>query len=276
MSNAAERIRQIEAELSRLPAGYISKKVIGGKERFYLQWMENGKLISKYIKPAEFGEISARVEARKRLQAELKELKETPEGIRDSNLRRKAARNMSSITGTLMSEDRVIATVKNGEITGYDEALLPLYLKRTMDMEGWLASRAIDAHRTNSRLLKKALRIHTADDAQVALTVNAATVTDRYWFRPEGSTACYDDIRFKENYFDSLALRGDPDGFSHKPSRTPELTNTGSFEKCWRLIDGNWWMYKSGNDNEYFSELWRITRWTADISAPKTSLTAQT
>ena len=255
MSNAAERIRQIEAELSRLPAGYISKKVIGGKERFYLQWMENGKLISKYIKPAEFGEISARVEARKRLQAELKELKETPEGIRDSNLRRKAARNMSSITGTLMSEDRVIATVKNGEITGYDEALLPLYLKRTMDMEGWLASRAIDAHRTNSRLLKKALRIHTADDAQVALTVNAATVTDRYWFRPEGSTACYDDIRFKENYFDSLALRGDPDGFSHKPSRTPELTNTGSFEKCWRLIDGNWWMYKSGNDNEYFSEL---------------------
>ncbi|MBQ7153263.1 MAG: hypothetical protein IJR83_04915 [Clostridia bacterium] len=52
-----------------------------------------------------------------------------------------------------------------------------------------------------------------------------------------------------------LALRGDPDGFSHKPSRTPELTNTGSFEKCWRLIDGEWWIYKSGNQNEYFSEL---------------------
>ena len=59
----------------------------------------------------------------------------------------------------------------------------------------------------------------------------------------------------QENYFDSLALRGDPNGFSHKPSRTPELTNTGSYEKCWRLINGEWWMYKSGSQNEYFSEL---------------------
>lgn len=76
-----------------------------------------------------------------------------------------------------------------------------------------------------------------------------------YWFKPEGSSAVYEDIRFKENYFAELALRGDPDSFSRKPSRTPELTNTGSFEKCWKLIDGGWWMYKSGNSEEYFSEL---------------------
>ena len=162
---------------------------------------------------------------------------------------------MLSITGELMSEDKVIATVKNGEITDCNETLLPLYLKRTKNLEGWLASRAIDTHRTNSRLLKKALRLRTADDAQIALAVNAATVTDRYWFRPEESTASYEDIRFKENFFDSLALRGDPNGFSHKPSRTPELTNTGSYEKCWRLIDGAWWMVKSETPNEYFSEL---------------------
>ena len=162
---------------------------------------------------------------------------------------------MIRINGTLMSEDRSIATVVNSEITEYNEKLLPLYLKRTRNLEGWLASRAIDAHRTNSRLLKRALRLRTADDAETALAVNAATVTDRYWFKPEGSSASWNDVRFKENYFDSLALRGDPSSFSNKPSRTPELTNTGSFEKCWRLIDGVWWMYKSGNENEYFSEL---------------------
>lgn len=255
MQNTADRIKEIEQELAGLPVGYISKKLINGKERYYLQWMENGKLKSKYIKSAEFDIMSSQVEQRKRLQAELKELKETPEGIRAANLKRKAARSMTNITGTLMSEDRVIAVVKNGEITKSDETLLPLYLQRTKNIERWLASRAIDEHRTNSRLLKKALRLRTADDAQTALAVNAATVTDRYWFKPEGSTATYEDIRFKENYFDSLALRGDPNGFSHKPSRTPELTNTGSYEKCWRLIDGVWWMYKNGNANEYFSEL---------------------
>ncbi len=162
---------------------------------------------------------------------------------------------MLHITGQILSGDKVIAAVKNGEITDFDESLIPLYLKQTKDVEGWLASRAIDAHRINSRLLKRALRLRATDDAHTALAVNAATVTDRYWFRPEGSTARYADIRFQENYFDTLALRGDPDGFSHKPSRTPELTNTGSYEKCWRLIDGIWWMYKSGAENEHFSEL---------------------
>ena len=154
-----------------------------------------------------------------------------------------------------MSKDVEIATITNGDITAYNENLLPLYLKRTRNFEGWLSSRAIDSHRTNSRLLKKALRLTTADDAQTVLTFNAATITDCYWFKPINSQLKFEEVRFKENYFDTLALRGDPDGFSAPTSRTPELTNTGSFEKCWRLIDGIWWMYKSGSPNEYFSEL---------------------
>ena len=255
MSDTAKRIAELEKELAESINGYISRKVIKGKERFYLQWTENGKLKSRYIKAGELEQTVALVARRKSLQAELKKLKATPDGVKSYNLKRKAVRNMQNITGTLMSEDRVIATVKNGVITDADERLLPLYLKRTGNIEGWLVSRAIDSHRTNSRLLKRALRLRTTDDIATALAVNAATVTDRYWFKPEGSTAVYEDIRFKENYFAELALRGDPDSFSRKPSRTPELTNTGSFEKCWKLINGEWWMYKSGNKEEYFSEL---------------------
>ena len=255
MNSVSEKIKALEEELSQCRNGYVSRKVINGKVRFYLQWMEDGKLKSKYIKDEELDSVRALVEHRKELQEQIKELKSTPEGISDANQKRKAVRNMQTITGTLMSEDRPIAKIKNGIIVDTEESLLPLYLKRTKDVEGWIAGRAIDSHRTNSRLLKKALRLRTTDDVQTALAVNAATVTDRYWFRPEGSTATYEDVRFKENYFDQLALRGDPDSFSRKPSRTPELTNIGSFEKCWKLIDGSWWMYKSGNDQEYFSEL---------------------
>lgn len=167
----------------------------------------------------------------------------------------KAVNCMIRVNGFLMSGDRVIAAIRDNELTERNEALLPLYLKRAGNLEGWLASRAIDAHRTNSRLLKKVLRLKTSDDAETALAVNAATITDQYWVKPEGSELCWEDVRFKENFFDALALRGDPDSFSRKPSRTPELTNTGSFEKCWRLINGAWWMYKSGNELEYFSEL---------------------
>lgn len=255
MHSIAEQISALEKELSESPVGYISRKVINGKERFYLQWTENGKVKSRYIKTDELESVRTSVERRKQLQMKLKELRATPEGVRSNNLKRKAVRSMQNITGTLMSEDRPIAKVQNGKITDAVEELLPLYLKRTKNFEEWVSSRAIDAHRTNSRLLKKVLRLRTTDDVQTALAVNAATVTDRYWFNPDGSSAVYEDIRFKENYFDQLALRGDPDSFSRKPSRTPELTNTGSFEKCWKLINGKWWMYKNGNSEECFSEL---------------------
>ena len=162
---------------------------------------------------------------------------------------------MESLNGEIMSGNKCVATVRNGLLTESDIALLPLYLKRTGDVENWLRGRAIDAHRTNSRLLKKALRLIAADDIEVVLKVNAANLTDTYWFRMEKSGLAYEDVRFTANYFDSLALYGDPDSFNQPYSPTPELTNIGSFEKCWRLMDEKWWMVKQGNYLERFSEL---------------------
>ena len=159
------------------------------------------------------------------------------------------------LNGSLMTKDTVVAEVKNGGFIPVHNEFLPLYLNRVHNIEQWLIDRAIDGHRTNARLLKKALRLTTAEDIELVLKVNAVTITDTYWFKPDGSNLCYEDVRFKENMFDKLALYGDPDSFNHEYANTPELTNTGSFEKCWKLIDGKWWMYKHGNENELFSEL---------------------
>lgn len=162
---------------------------------------------------------------------------------------------MAELCGTILSGDIPVAEVRDGVVTVTNARLAPLYFRRSQDAGAWLSGRAIDSHRANSRLLKKALRLAERDDISTVLSVNAVTITDNYWYRPEGSALTWEDVRFKENLFDRLALCGDPDSFSQRPSRTPELTNTGSFEKCWRLIDGRWWMYKSGNEKERFSEL---------------------
>ena len=61
MTDTQEKIKQVEKELEALPVGYISKKIISGKARFYLQWMENGKLKSKYIKASELDTITEQV-----------------------------------------------------------------------------------------------------------------------------------------------------------------------------------------------------------------------
>ena len=159
----------------------------------------------------------------------------------------------------IMSRDTVVAVWRNGELTVKNEKLLPLFLKRVHDADMWLSSRAIDSHRANSRLLKKALRMKEKDDVSTVIHVNAAAVTDNYWVRDIGSHLTHKDVMFTDDYFSNLALKGTYDSFNRAASsgrsKTPELTNTGSFEKCWKLRDGKWWLYKSANHNEMFSEL---------------------
>lgn len=70
-----KRIMELENEIAILPQGSINIKKINGKEQPYLQWTENGKSKSKYIKKNEREEIFASVERRKQLQEKLREIK---------------------------------------------------------------------------------------------------------------------------------------------------------------------------------------------------------
>ncbi len=166
-----------------------------------------------------------------------------------------------NFNGQLLSGDDVIADITEGKVKPIIENRLPLYLKRKGDFEKWLESRAVDRHRPNSRILKKVLRLSDTSDLMTAIYAHAATITDNFWIREINSVLTYDDVRYNENMFADIALVGDVKSynksFSNKElrSKTPELTNTGSFEKCWRLEKGSWIMYKRGNALERFSEL---------------------
>lgn len=159
----------------------------------------------------------------------------------------------------ILSGDTLVAVWENETLTVKNKALLPLYLKRVSHADQWLETRAIDSHRTNSRLLKKALRLAEKDDISTVIHVNGATITDNYWIRPLGAEITYEDVKFTDDYFSNLALRGTYNSFNRvaksNRSKTPELTNVGSFEKCWKLCDGKWWMYKKASHSEMFSEL---------------------
>ena len=159
----------------------------------------------------------------------------------------------------ILSGDILVAVWIDNILTVKNESLLPLFLKTNCNADKWLGSRAIDSKRPNSRLLKKALGLKNKDDVSTVIHVNGATITDNYWIREIGSELTYADVRFTDDYFSNLALKGTYDSFNRaansKRSRTPELTNVGSFEKCWKLKKGKWWMYKKANHDEAFSEL---------------------
>ena len=75
MSNKYEQIELLEKEIADLPVGYISKKTIGGKVRYYRQWLENKKIKSQYIKDGEYEAVKEAIARRKELQEKLDELK---------------------------------------------------------------------------------------------------------------------------------------------------------------------------------------------------------
>ena len=75
MENKEKRLAGILDEISRLPVGNITRKTIRGKSRMYLQWRENGKTKSRYIKASEEAKTVAAVDRRKKLEEEYRSLK---------------------------------------------------------------------------------------------------------------------------------------------------------------------------------------------------------
>ena len=68
-------IAELEKQIAKLPIGYISRKMIHGKLRFYRQWTENGKIKSQYIKDGQLEALEEGIEKRRELQKQLKEVK---------------------------------------------------------------------------------------------------------------------------------------------------------------------------------------------------------
>lgn len=81
------QISDLESQIASLPVGYISRKMINGKERYYQQWTENGKIKSKYIKNEEVEEFQTKIEFRKSLQSKLSELKSSAAFIESPSIK---------------------------------------------------------------------------------------------------------------------------------------------------------------------------------------------
>lgn len=161
-----------------------------------------------------------------------------------------------------MSKDQKIAAIHDNQVLPLISELLPIYFYTNDNIIGWLESRTIDNSRPNAKRLKQFLKLSGLSDSEIAMQVNGAVITDTYWVCLEDDHLSYDDdIRFHDYRLGELALLGDSsylkkdirdDKFN---IRTPELTNIGSFEKCWQRENGKWWLYKQGTDYEQFSEL---------------------
>lgn len=67
---------EYQKRLEKLPAGSIQKKIISGKEYYYLQRREGKRVLSTYIKSRELEKVKADIQLRKQLSQEIEAIKE--------------------------------------------------------------------------------------------------------------------------------------------------------------------------------------------------------
>ena len=241
-------INELLIKLESLPKGYISKKVIHGKEYFYLQYLENGKIISKYIKEQDLDNLKHSLSKRKEIEEEIDGLLK-----KEKNINHLSPKTLE-LSGYVMMEDIVVAEFNKGQLVSLNKDLAPLIILRTHDLVAFLSSRILDTSRTNARLLKRILNIHTEEDYLIALKNHATSVTDNYWFRSKNSRLKYKDVSLESDIYNEVSLNGNLLYFPKTPKQSPQFSLLGSYEKCWRLIDQEWWMYKVGTKEERYAE----------------------
>lgn len=243
-----KNINELLLELESLPKGYISKKIIHEKEYFYLQYKENGKIVSKYIRANDLPSLEEQLNRRKEIEEEIQVLLK-----KEKNLNSLSPTTLE-LSGYIMSEDKVVAEFIKNQLIYLDTALAPLIVLRTHDLVAFLSSRILDTSRTNARLLKRILNVHSEEEYIIALKNHATSVTDNYWFKSKNSRLKYKDVSLESDIYNETSLKGELLYVPKVPKLSPQYSLLGSYEKCWRLINDEWWMYKSGTKEERLSE----------------------
>ena len=241
-----ETLSELLKILKTLPLGNVYKKTINGKTYYYHQYFYNGQRISNIVKKEELKDLKEKISKRIEIKRKIKSIK-----LKKVTLSTKA----NELTGYVMSGNNVVAKYEKGNLVDLNKDLCPLIIKRTGSLEKFLKLRIMDMSRTNARILKKILNINVEEDYKISLYSYALSISDNYWFKPKGSKLKYKDVGFDNDSLFETALKGEVNVFYNKAHLSPELTTVGSFEKGWRYLNKKWWLYKSGNDKQLFSEL---------------------
>ncbi|WP_142414172.1 hypothetical protein [Hathewaya massiliensis] len=166
----------------------------------------------------------------------------------------------SYFSGLLMYKDKEVAIIEDSKLTKIiDKSLLPIIMlnENIGSFDAWLQTRVIDTHRANSRHVRRRLSVRSEVPNEIVVKSRALSITDSYWLKWTNENLTYNHIRSKlSDGLNTIALYGNSENVTFNDTDlTPELTNIGSFEKCWKLIDGSWFMIKKGTYKENFAEV---------------------
>jgi len=136
--------------------------------------------------------------------------------------------------------DKLVAIIQDDQVLKYSEDA-PILIKKG-NVQDWKSIRVQDLNRPNSRALRRLLGLSTSNAQDVSPLIYYQSLSDSFWLKEKDDPVQWGDIQFTDDRFFTITLTGkghltNPKIFDKKES--PEHSNTGSFEKGWKLTSGN-------------------------------------
>lgn len=254
------RIAELTAQIAELPRGYISQKAIGGKTYFYHQWSEQGKKQSRYLHDSEIEPLTKQIELRKRLQAELRELRARPTSPGKNPTQESEVTQMKC---TLMHKRTPVAELELDEDSGFIQKIGEIFAPEHLPVgiiprqgridrtafNDWWTERSIPASRSGVREALETLEL--SNTKMLLLRCLGLSLSDQYWIRPEGAELQWEKINFFDNPFSEDigdVLFGGEKKANALDFSSPDSTSDGNLKKRWKIIDGKRCLIKGGSN----------------------------
>jgi hypothetical protein len=117
-------------------------------------------------------------------------------------------------------------------------------------LDRWIDNRGIPNSRGN--LDEKLKKLHVKNVRDLSVLSYGLNLTDHYWISKETDTRQWKDINFFDNPFnEDVGLVLFENGkFNDAEILSPDCTLNGNLEKMWKIITGERFLIKGGNDND--------------------------
>lgn len=248
------RIAELTAQIAELPKGYISQKTIGGKMYFYHQWSEQGQKQSKYLHDSEIEPLTKQIELRKRLQAELRELRTGRKSMQSE---------VAQMKCVLMHKTIPVAQIELDDVSGFIQKIDAVYAPEHLPvgvpirqgrvdragLNDWWTERSIPASRSGVREALETLEI--SNTKMLLVRCLGLSLSDQYWIKPDGTEITWEQINFFDNTFsDDIGdvLFGANKKANALDFSSPDSTSDGNLKKRWKIIDGKRCLIKGGSN----------------------------
>ena len=116
----------------------------------------------------------------------------------------------------------------------------------------WLTRRTVPRNRRNIEELMARIGLNSRNVKGIIELCRGLSLNDVYWVVHDGCEDAWKDFNLYENDFSDaiaqMAFSGVGPDFREQWTSSPEFTTNGMLAKCWRRIDGNVLLYKSGTE----------------------------